>query len=116
MLPQQARMCAPLEAGSSLGYLVYPALADHESFQIRRRSPGEFEFAFFGGNPAAPVHLFTLHYDLPAGGIGVWSEDLSYRAPDCEQSEMEIGQITRRAPPHGEPVGPARSGCAARRG
>ncbi len=90
MLPQHARMCAPLEAGSSLGFLVYPALADHESFQIRRRSPGEIDFAFFGGNPTAPTHLFTLHYNVPAGGMGVWSEDLAYRAPDCELSEINL--------------------------
>jgi len=93
MLPQHARMCGPLEAGSSLGYLVYPALADHESFQIRRRSPGELEFAFFGGNPRAPFHLFTLHYALPAGGVGVWSEDLAHRAPACELSESEVRQV-----------------------
>ena len=83
-------MCAPLEAGSSLGFLVYPALADHESFQIRRRSPGEMDFAFFGGDPAAPTHRFTLRYNLPAGGMGVWSEDLAYRAPGCEPSEINV--------------------------
>lgn len=93
MLPQHARMCGPLEAGSSLGYLVYPPLADHESFQIRRRSHGALEFAFFGGEPIAPIHLFTLHYSLPAGGVGVWSEDVAYLAPASELSEGEIRQI-----------------------
>ena len=94
MLPQHARMCGPLEAGSSLGYLVYPALHDHESFQIRRTSPGELIFSFFGGDAARPAaHFFTLRYSIPANGIGVWSEDLAFLAAECPLSEAEIRQV-----------------------
>lgn len=80
MLPQQARFCLPLEAGSSLGCLVYPALADHESFTIRRHDGGTLRFSFFGGDPERPSHQFTLQYSMPAGGVGIYSEDVSYRA------------------------------------
>jgi len=94
MLPQHARMCGPLEAGSSLGYLVYPALHDHESFQIRRTAPGELLFSFFGGDAAlSAAHFFSLRFSIPANGIGVWSEELVFRAPECPLSESEIRQV-----------------------
>lgn len=90
MLPQHARMCGPLEAGSALGYLVYPPLHDHESFQIRRTAPGGLDFSFFGGDPVRPTHLFTLRYTIPATGVGVWSEDLAFRAPGDALTDGEI--------------------------
>ena len=90
MLPQHARFCLPLEAGSGLGYIVYPALADHESFAIRRVGPGELHFSFFGGDPTAPGRLFSFRYSIPGGGAGVWTEDLVYRAPDGDLSDDEI--------------------------
>ncbi len=94
MLPQHARMCGPLEAGSSLGFLVYPALHDHESFQIRRTAPGELLFSFFGADAARPdAHFFSLRYSIPANGIGVWSEELVFRAPGCPLSDTEIRQV-----------------------
>jgi len=94
MLPQHARMCGPLEAGSALGYLVYPALHDHESFQLRRTAPGELMFSFFGGDAALPsAHFFSLRYSIPANGIGVWSEELVFLAPECPLSEVEIRQV-----------------------
>ena len=33
-LPQHARLCPVLEAGSALGYLVYPPLRADEAFQV----------------------------------------------------------------------------------
>lgn len=89
-LPQHARFCLPLEAGSGLGWLVYPPLADHEAFQLRRTGAGEIEFAFFGGDPAAAQHLFTLRLHIPGSGLGVWSQDLSFRSPDCGLDDTGI--------------------------
>jgi len=90
LLPQQARLCGPLEAGSALGFLVYPALADHEAFQLRRTGPGELELAFFGGDEPRPAHLFTLHFAMPGSGTGVWSVDVTFLSPACTLSEPEI--------------------------
>jgi len=90
MLPQYTRMCGPLEGGSALGFLVYPAMADHEAFQLRRTGPGDLELTFFGGEEVRPAHLFTLHYAMPATGTGMWSEDLTFKSPACPWSEREI--------------------------
>src|SRR3974390_3629825 len=44
LLPQQARHCPVLEAGSTVGFLVYPPLAEKETFQIGYE--GEFRYQF----------------------------------------------------------------------
>jgi len=41
LLPQHARHCPVLEAGSALGYLVFPALHPHESFYIEFQGEGQ---------------------------------------------------------------------------
>lgn len=93
LMPQHARLCAPLEAANALGYLVYPALEDHESFQVRRTAPGELQFSFFGGDRSRPLHLFTLRYALPAGGVGIWSEEVSFLSRETPLGEAEIRRI-----------------------
>lgn len=90
MLPQHARMCGPLEAASALGCLVYPALADHESFQLRRTGPAELELTFFGGDAVRPEPLFASRFLMPANGTGVWSWELTRVSPACTWSEEEI--------------------------
>jgi len=90
MLPQHARMCGPLEAANGLGFLLYPAMADHESLQVRRSGPGAVELSFFGGDPQGPSHLFTLRLTLPAHGTGVYTEELVHLAGDCPFAEDEI--------------------------
>ena len=114
MLPVHARHCPPLEAGCALGYLVYPALQDHESFQIRRSATGELLFSFFGGDPAAPAHLFTTRYAIPAGSLGVWSEEVVYAADGGACGWPVDHSDPRCDHAHGQPVGPARSRRASR--
>jgi len=43
-LPQHARHCPVLEAGSSLGFLVYPPLAAEESYSIEYSGEGRYQF------------------------------------------------------------------------
>lgn len=83
----------PARGGSALGFLVYPALADHEAFQLRRTGPGDLELTFFGGEEARPAHLFTLRYTMPATGTGLWSEDLAFKSPACTWDEGEIRAV-----------------------
>ena len=44
MLPQHARHCPVLEAGSSVGFLVYPPLEPFESFYIGFYGEGRYQF------------------------------------------------------------------------
>src|SRR5215213_2720197 len=45
-LPQHARHCPVLEAGSALGFLVYPPLGEHESFNVSFEGEGLYRFVY----------------------------------------------------------------------
>ena len=46
-LPQHARHCPVLEAGSALGFLVYPPLERIESFHIGYQGEGRYQLTYF---------------------------------------------------------------------
>jgi len=77
LLPAHARHCPALEAGSGCGLLVYPSLEAGESNQIRYGADGSYLLSFFRDNAkGAPIHLFSLRFAMPAGGTGIWSEEI----------------------------------------
>lgn len=82
LLPQHARHCPVLEAGSSLGFLVHPPLAEKESFQIGYEGEGRYQFVY-SVNPTAgkwePV--FSVAFQLPTGGIGATREEVTMHIP-----------------------------------
>ena len=47
LLPQHARHCPVLEAGSALGFLVYPPLERIESFHIGYQGDGRYQLTYF---------------------------------------------------------------------
>ncbi len=47
LLPQHARHCPVLEAGSALGFMVFPALEPHESFHVEFQGEGQYQFTYF---------------------------------------------------------------------
>src|SRR5499427_10924701 len=46
LLPQHARHCPVLEAGSAVGLLVHPPLAEKEAFQIGYEGEGRYQFDY----------------------------------------------------------------------
>lgn len=79
LLPQHSRHCPVLEAGSALGFLVYPALAPHESFHIEYQGEGRYQLVYLLrnlDNQWQPV--FTFSMVLPMGGIGMMREEVSF--------------------------------------
>jgi len=79
LLPQHARHCPVLEAGSGLGYLVYPPLQAHEAFFVEYLGDGRYRFTFYVGKPGAdrqPIYAITM--SLPAGGIGKIREEVQF--------------------------------------
>ena len=51
MLPQHARNCPVLEAGSALGFLVFPPLEPNESFHLEFQGEGRYQFVYFLFSP-----------------------------------------------------------------
>ena len=80
-LPQHARHCPVLEAGSSLGFLVYPPLAAEESYSIEYSGEGRYQFVYYV-NPAGKewLAIFSVTVVLPVGGIGAFREEVALLA------------------------------------
>src|SRR5213594_2836399 len=79
LLPQHARHCPVLEAGSALGFLVYPPLEPRESFHIEYQGEGRYQLIYFlntSGEQWEPI--FTVTIVLPIGSIGMMKEEVSF--------------------------------------
>jgi hypothetical protein len=106
-LPQHARHCPVLEAGNALGFLVYPPLADNESFQVRYLAGNSFRFSFYVNNSTgAPDLVFAISSTPSAGGGGLMSDDLiyrdpHYRVPDEEMRALKDALVTNLDTPPG---------------
>lgn len=83
MLPQHARLCPVLEAGSSIGALVYPPLESNEQFSIGYDGEGIYQFSY-AVNPTGKKweQVFTITYQLAVGGIGMRREDIQLFVPE----------------------------------
>jgi hypothetical protein len=92
-LPQHARLCPVLEAGSALGYLVYPPLRLDEAFQVlyvdtkyqvtyfRERKPGQW------------ADLFRLTFSLAVGGGSSYSMELAVEAGTEPPTDAQVNEI-----------------------
>src|SRR6185295_1748107 len=71
LLPQHARNCPVLEAGSALGFLVYPPLEAHESFYVGYEGEGRYRAAYYVRPQTGEWQpIFSLSIVFPVGGIG----------------------------------------------
>jgi len=86
LLPQHARHCPVLEAGSARGFLVHPPLADKESFEISFEGEGRYKFVYsvHPGNKWQAV--FSVNFVLPVGSIGSTKEEATMHIPATPES------------------------------
>jgi hypothetical protein len=93
-LPQHARLCPVLEAGSALGFLVFAPLKERESFQIRHLPDHSFRFSFFvndqHGNPDL---VFAIATTPSAGGGGLMADELLYRDPAYGMDDQTVRRL-----------------------
>ncbi len=78
-LPQHSRNCPVLEAGSALGFLVYPPLEPAESYHVEFLGDGQYRFTYFvtaaSGDRQA---IFSITYALPVGSNGKMRHDVEF--------------------------------------
>jgi len=87
LLPQHARHCPVLEAGSALGYLVHPPLNENESFHIKYDGEGRYRFVYsVNPNGARWEPIFSVAFLLPVGGMGVATEEVTMLIPATPES------------------------------
>jgi hypothetical protein len=87
LLPQHARHCPVLEAGSAAGFLVHPPLNEKESFHVEYQGEGRYRF-IYSVNPAGSgwEPIFTVTFVLPVGGIGAAKEEVQMMIPATPES------------------------------
>src|ERR1041384_5685388 len=96
MLPQHARHCPVLEAGSALGFLVYPALTEKESFHIEFQGEGRYQFIYSLGTPTPDLEpMCAVTIILPAGGIGMIREDMSILSRKTSMNRNDALRLMR---------------------
>jgi len=96
LLPLHSRHCPVLEAGSGLGFLVYPPLEPNEAVRIEYVGDGKFHFEYFLSSPGGSWEtLFTVMYALPVGSIGLTKEEVTFKVSDppiTEEGARKIAQ------------------------
>jgi hypothetical protein len=97
LLPQHARHCPVLEAGSAMGYLVYPPLEEFESFYIGFYGEGRYQFIYyFQTEKGEWKPIFTVRSALPVGGIGKAMQEVDIKQKDVGISRDEALLVMRQ--------------------
>ncbi len=96
LLPQHARHCPVLEAGSALGFLVYPPLETHESFHLEFQGDGRYQFSYFLAGPGGKWEpLFTVTVSLPIGSLGMIKDEVTFPMAQPPISREEAARVAR---------------------
>lgn len=96
LLPQHARHCPVLEAGSTLGFLVHAPLAENETFQVSYDGEGQYRFTY-SVNPtgASWQTVFVVTFVLPVGGMGAAREDVALMIPSTPETRETAKLMAR---------------------
>ena len=96
MLPQHARHCPVLEAGSSLGFMVFPPLEPHESYYIEFQGDGQYLFTYFQSNRQQKWDpIYSVAVILPVGGVGMMREEVKFAVKNPPVSSEEAKLMMR---------------------
>jgi hypothetical protein len=79
LLPQHARHCPVLEAGSALGFLVHAALEPKESLYVEYEGDGRYKFVYYLlTQDGKRTPIFQVMMSLSLGGIGMMKEEVTF--------------------------------------
>lgn len=96
LLPQHSRHCPVLEAGSAMGFLVYPPLEEHEAFDIEFQGDGRYRFTFYMGSGGTRWQaIFRMTMTLPVGGVGKMKEEVEFMVRSAPLSADAAREMVR---------------------
>ena len=96
LLPQHARHCPVLEAGSAMGWLVFPPLEPKESFLIEFLGEGKYQFSHYVSTPDGKWEpFFAVAISLPAGSVGVIKEEVTFMVREPPISKEDAKRLMR---------------------
>jgi hypothetical protein len=108
LLPQHARHCPVLEAGSSLGFLVYPPLEPHESFYVGYEGEGRYRCGYYMKPPGGKWEpIFSVGVVFPVGGVGKYREEVTFMTAAPAMSRELALHIAQSVVSHGDLNTPA---------
>ena len=91
LLPQHARHCPVLEAGSGLGFMVYAPLEPKESLYLEYEGEGRYKFVYYlQTQDGKQTPLFQVTMSLPAGGVGMMKEEVTFVGPPILSREAAL--------------------------
>src|SRR5262249_2743670 len=91
LLPQHARHCPVLEAGSALGFMVYPPLEPKESVYVEHEGEGRYKFVYYlHTQDGRRTPLFQVTMTLSVGGVGMVREDVTFVGPPALPREAAL--------------------------
>jgi hypothetical protein len=97
LLPQHARHCPVLEAGSAMGFLVFPPLEPYESYYMGCEGDGRYQFVYYLTPPGgSPQQTFTVTLSLPVGSIGAMREDVELHNKEVPLTRDQARLIMRQ--------------------
>jgi hypothetical protein len=96
LLPQHARHCPVLEAGSAAGFLVFPPLTPQEAFHIGYLGEGQYRFVYYLNPTGAKWEgIFSITFVLPVGGLGTSREEVAFTVPGGDDSREKAVLMAR---------------------
>ena len=96
LLPQHARHCPVLEAGSDLGFMVFPPLAPTEAYRLDYQGDGQYKFTFFVGALGKKWQpIFSLQISQPIGAVGSTREELTLHVPETAFTRDAAREMAR---------------------
>ena len=79
LLPQHARHCPVLEAGSAMGFMVYAPLEPRESAHIEYEGDGRYKFTYYlqmQDGKRTPIFQVTMSQSV--GAVGMIKEEVTF--------------------------------------
>jgi hypothetical protein len=92
LLPQHARHCPVLEAGSALGFMVYAPLEPKESLYVEYEGDGRYKFVYYlQTQDGKPTPIFQVTMTLSVGGVGMVKEEVTFVGAPMLSREAALG-------------------------
>ena len=79
LLPQHARHCPVLEAGSASGLMVFAPLEPTESYYVEYEGDGRYKFIYcLQSEGGAPSPVFSVTIALSLGAVGMMKQEVEF--------------------------------------
>src|ERR1700733_3037074 len=92
LLPPHARHCPGLEAGSALGFMVYPPLEPKESLYIDHEGDERYTFvSYLQTQDGQRTPIFQVTMTLSVGGVGMVKEEVTFIGAPVLSREAALG-------------------------